>query len=110
MADTACVLALTGANGRFRVCTTVEMSVRFIRPLLGPADIRADIESNGRKLAVCRVAMRPADSHEKRRHWRPRRSCVWRINESVNYRQWSRQIFAADLANPKPRLNKTSAC
>ncbi|MDJ0824035.1 MAG: PaaI family thioesterase [Rhodobacter sp.] len=58
VADTACVLALTGANGRFRNCTTVDMSVRFIRPLADAAtDVTVDIESNGRKLAVCRVTL-----------------------------------------------------
>lgn len=62
VADTACVLALTGANGRFRNCTTVDMSVRFIRPLMGDADVVVDLESNGRKLAVCRVTLRSAGS------------------------------------------------
>ncbi len=62
VADTACVYALTGANGRFRNCTTVDMSVRFIRPLTGAADVAVDLESNGRKLAVCRVTIRPEGS------------------------------------------------
>ena len=63
VADTACVLALTGANGRFRNCTTTDMSVRFARPLgSGNADVVVDIESNGRKLAVCRVTLRSAGS------------------------------------------------
>ncbi len=62
VADTACVLALTGANGRFRNCTTVDMSVRFIRPLSGEAEVTVDLESNGRKLAVCRVALRARGS------------------------------------------------
>lgn len=64
VADTACVLALTGANGRFRNCTTVDMSVRFIRPLIGDADVVVDLESNGRKLAVCRVSLRAAGSEK----------------------------------------------
>ncbi|MCG6903177.1 MAG: PaaI family thioesterase [Rhodobacter sp.] len=62
VADTACVLALTGANGRFRNCTTTDMSVRFIRPLVGDAEVTVDLESNGRKLAVCRVTLRSAGS------------------------------------------------
>ena len=62
VADTACVFALTGANGRFRNCTTIDMSVRFIRPLSGPADVIVDLESNGRKLAVCRVTVRAEGS------------------------------------------------
>jgi len=57
VADTACVYALVGANGRFRNCTTVDMSVRYIRPLTGAATITVDLESNGRKLAVCRVSL-----------------------------------------------------
>ena len=65
VADTACVLALTGANGRFRNCTTVDMSVRFIRPVVkSAAEVTVDIESNGRKLAVCRVTIR-AEGSEK---------------------------------------------
>ena len=63
VADTACVLALAGANGRFRNCTTVDMSVRFIRPIVNAAaEVTVDIESNGRKLAVCRVALRAEGS------------------------------------------------
>jgi len=63
IADTACVVALAAANGRFRNCTTVDMSVRFIRPVPpGDADVTVDLESNGRTLAVCRVAVRAAGS------------------------------------------------
>lgn len=63
VADTSCVLALAAANGRFRNCTTVDMSVRFIRPVPeGAADIVVDIESNGRTLAVCRVSVRAEGS------------------------------------------------
>ena len=63
IADTACVYALTGANGRFRNCTTTDMSVRFARPLPGgDVDVRVDLESNGRKLAVCRVTLMAASS------------------------------------------------
>lgn len=63
VADTSCVLALSAANGRFRSCTTVDMSVRFIRPVPdGAADVVVDIESNGRTLAVCRVAVRAEGS------------------------------------------------
>ena len=64
IADTSCVIALAAANGRFRNCTTTDMSVRFIRPLMGAADVLVDIESNGRKLAVCRVSVR-AEGSEK---------------------------------------------
>ena len=65
IADTACVYALTGANGRFRNCTTTDMSVRFARPLPGgEVDVTVDIESNGRSLAVCRVTIRVAGSEK----------------------------------------------
>ena len=65
VADTACVLSLTGANGRFRNCTTTDMSVRFARPLMGgDVDVTVDLESNGRKLAVCRVTLRAAGSEK----------------------------------------------
>jgi len=58
IADTACVLALSASNGRFRTCTTVDMSVRFIRPVPdGAADVVVDLESNGKTLAVCRVSV-----------------------------------------------------
>ena len=56
-ADTAVVLALSGANGRFRKCTTVDLSTNFLRPLPGgDTKIVVTIESNGRKMAVCRIA------------------------------------------------------
>lgn len=56
-ADTATVIALAGANGRFRNCTTVDLSTNFLRPLpMSDTRILVDIESNGRKLAVCRIA------------------------------------------------------
>ncbi len=65
VADTSCVLALAAANGRFRNCTTVDMSVRFIRPVPpGDADVIVDLESNGRTLAVCRVTIRAAGSEK----------------------------------------------
>jgi acyl-coenzyme A thioesterase PaaI-like protein len=55
VADTACVLALSGANGRFRICTTTDLSISFLRPLRGAAAVSVEIESNGRRMAVCRV-------------------------------------------------------
>lgn len=56
-ADTAVVLALAGANGRFRKCTTVDLATNFLRPLpMGETAVTVEIESNGRKMAVCRIA------------------------------------------------------
>ncbi|MCR4266093.1 PaaI family thioesterase [Nitratireductor sp. ZSWI3] len=58
-ADTCAVAALAAANGRFRVCTTVDMTTHFIRPLKpGPVAIRVDVLSNGRRMAYVRVEMR----------------------------------------------------
>lgn len=55
-ADTAVVLALAGANGRFRNCTTVDLAVNYLRPLpMGRCSVVVDIESNGRRMAVARV-------------------------------------------------------
>lgn len=60
LADTASVLALAGANGRFRSCTTVEMSVNYLRPATGDLRIRVAIPRNGRQLATCQVQIREA--------------------------------------------------
>lgn len=58
-ADTAAVVALAAANGRFRTCTTVDLTTHFIRPLKpGDVDIRVDILSNGRRMAYTRTEMR----------------------------------------------------
>jgi acyl-coenzyme A thioesterase PaaI-like protein len=57
-ADTATVIALAGANGRFRNCTTVDLSINYLRPLpIGDTKITVTIESNGRKLATCRLTI-----------------------------------------------------
>lgn len=57
-ADTATVIALAGANGRFRNCTTVDLSINYLRPLpMGDTKITVAIESNGRKLATCRLSI-----------------------------------------------------
>jgi acyl-coenzyme A thioesterase PaaI-like protein len=57
-ADTCSVVALSAANGRFRVCTTVDLTTHFIRPLQpGDVEIRIDILSNGKKMAFTRAEM-----------------------------------------------------
>ncbi|WGI22271.1 PaaI family thioesterase [Amylibacter sp. IMCC11727] len=62
-ADTATVIALAGANGRFRNCTTVDLSVNYLRPLpMGDTNITVEIESNGRKLATCRLTIQSEGS------------------------------------------------
>jgi acyl-coenzyme A thioesterase PaaI-like protein len=64
-ADTACVVTLTALNGRFRICTTVDLTTHFIRPLKpGDVSIRVDILSNGKRMAYARVEMK-AKGEEK---------------------------------------------
>lgn len=58
-ADTACVVTLAALNGRLRMCTTVDLTTHFIRPLKpGDVEIRVDVLSNGRRMAYTRVEMR----------------------------------------------------
>jgi acyl-coenzyme A thioesterase PaaI-like protein len=58
-ADTASVVTLSALNGRFRICTTVDLTTHFIRPLKpGPVEIRVDVLQNGKRLAYTRVEMR----------------------------------------------------
>ncbi|MFT4795491.1 MAG: acyl-coenzyme A thioesterase PaaI-like protein [Paracoccaceae bacterium] len=58
-ADTASVVTLASLNGRFRNCTTVDLTVHFLRPL-PVGDIEVDVEalSNGRRMATTRVEFR----------------------------------------------------
>ncbi|WP_252926480.1 PaaI family thioesterase [Aliihoeflea sp. 40Bstr573] len=58
-ADTVAVMALSALNGRFRMCTTVDLTTHFVRPLKpGDVDIRVDIISNGKRMAYVRIEMR----------------------------------------------------
>jgi acyl-coenzyme A thioesterase PaaI-like protein len=58
-ADTACVLTLAALNGRLRMCTTVDLTTHFIRPLKpGDVEIRVELLSNGKRMAYTRVEMR----------------------------------------------------
>lgn len=60
-ADTASVLALCAANAALRPCTTVDLTAHFMRPLPeGDADIRVEVLSNGRRMAVTRAEFRIA--------------------------------------------------
>lgn len=61
-ADTAAVATLTALNGRFRVCTTVDLTTHFIRPLKpGDVAVRVEILSNGKRMAYTRVEMHQAN-------------------------------------------------
>ncbi|MDG1209199.1 MAG: PaaI family thioesterase [Paracoccaceae bacterium] len=64
-ADTVTVLALMSANGRYRNCTTVDMTVHFMRPIVD-ADVifEAEVLSNGRRMATTRITGR-ADGSPK---------------------------------------------
>lgn len=57
-ADTCSVLALCALNGRFRNCTTVDLTTHFMRPVTGDARIEVEVLSNGRRMAVTRVTVR----------------------------------------------------
>jgi acyl-coenzyme A thioesterase PaaI-like protein len=58
-ADTVSVVTLAAMNGRFRVCTTVDLTTHFIRPLPpGDVEIRCDVLSNGKRMAFVRVEER----------------------------------------------------
>lgn len=58
-ADTASVVALSALNGRFRICTTVDLTTHFIRPLKpGDVELRVDVLQNGKRMAYTRVEMR----------------------------------------------------
>ena len=58
-ADTASVVALAALNGRFRICTTVDLTTHFIRPLKpGDVQLRVDVLQNGKRIAYTRIEMR----------------------------------------------------
>jgi acyl-coenzyme A thioesterase PaaI-like protein len=60
-ADTCAVVTLAALNGRFRKCTTVDLTTHFIRPLEpGDVEIRVDVLQNGKRMAYTRTEMRPA--------------------------------------------------
>jgi acyl-coenzyme A thioesterase PaaI-like protein len=53
------VVTLAAMNGRFRICTTVDLTTHFIRPLPpGDVEIRCEVLSNGKRMAFTRVEQR----------------------------------------------------
>ena len=55
-ADTCAIVALAAVNGRFRYCSTVDLSVKFMRPLPpGDAEIRVTVLSNGKRMAYAQA-------------------------------------------------------
>jgi acyl-coenzyme A thioesterase PaaI-like protein len=64
-ADTCAVVALSAANGRFRLCSTVDLSVKFMRPLPpGDAEIRVSVLSNGKRMAYTQADIFAAGSEK----------------------------------------------
>lgn len=58
-ADTCSVVTLSALNGRFRICTTVDLTTHFIRPLPpGDVEIRIEVLSSGKRMAFTRAEMR----------------------------------------------------
>ena len=61
-ADTASVLTISALNGRFRNCTTVDLTTHFLRPVMSDAaEVRVEALSNGRRMATTRVEVRPLE-------------------------------------------------
>ncbi|MEM6438839.1 MAG: PaaI family thioesterase [Pseudomonadota bacterium] len=61
-ADTASVLTISALNGRFRNCTTVDLTTHFLRPVMtDAAEVRVEALSNGRRMATTRVEVRPLE-------------------------------------------------
>lgn len=62
-ADTCAVVTLAAVNGRFRYCTTVDLSVKFMRPLPpGEAEIRVSVLSNGKRMAYAQADVVAAET------------------------------------------------
>lgn len=58
-ADTGSVAMLAAVNGRFRPCTTVDVTTHFMRPLPeGDVEIAIAALSNGRRMATSRAEFR----------------------------------------------------
>lgn len=65
VADTASVLTLCAVNGRFRNCTTVDLTTHFLRPMgLGDVEVRIEVVSNGRRMAVTQAELRAAGANK----------------------------------------------
>jgi uncharacterized protein (TIGR00369 family) len=62
-ADTAMVIALATASGGFRPCTTVDLTINYMRPITkADALLEAKVMRLGKTLAFCTCEMREADS------------------------------------------------
>ena len=62
-ADTAMVIALAAASGGFKPCTTVDLTINYMRPITkADAVLKAKVMRLGRTLAFCTCEMREAGS------------------------------------------------
>ena len=62
-ADTAMVIALAAASVGFRPCTTVDLTINYMRPITkADAVIEAKVMRLGRTLAFCTCELREADA------------------------------------------------
>jgi uncharacterized protein (TIGR00369 family) len=62
-ADTAMVIALAAASGGFKPCTTVDLTINYMRPITkADAVLEAKVMRLGKTLAFCTCEMREAGS------------------------------------------------
>jgi len=62
-ADTAMVIALAAASGGFKPCTTVDLTINYMRPITkADALLEAKVMRLGKTLAFCTCEMREAGS------------------------------------------------
>jgi uncharacterized protein (TIGR00369 family) len=62
-ADTAMVIALAAASGGFKPCTTVDLTINFMRPIAkADALLEAKVMRLGKTLAFCTCEIREAGS------------------------------------------------
>ena len=60
-ADTAMVIALAVANGAFKPCTTVDLTINYMRPIMkADALLEAKVMRLGKTLAFCTCEVREA--------------------------------------------------
>lgn len=60
-ADTAMVIALSAASGAFKPCTTVDLTINYMRPIKkSDALLEAKVMRSGRTLAFCTCELREA--------------------------------------------------
>jgi uncharacterized protein (TIGR00369 family) len=62
-ADTAMVIALAAASGGFKPCTTVDLTINYMRPITkADAVLEAKVMRLGKRLAFCTCEVRDAGS------------------------------------------------